>query len=107
MPSTLKIITRTLTPIANTMFWIITDIVFAEILDALAILEGSSVIRTTSAASIALSEPIPPIAIPTSERISTGASLIPSPTNATFFLGFLEERISSSFETLSCGNNCE
>ena len=27
MPSTLKIITRTLTPIANTMFWIITDIV--------------------------------------------------------------------------------
>ena len=49
-----------------------------------AILEGSSVIKTISAASIAASEPKPPIAIPTSARASTGASLIPSPTNTSF-----------------------
>ena len=45
--------------------------------------DGSSVIRTTSAASIAASEPSPPIAIPTSALARTGASLIPSPTNAS------------------------
>ena len=40
-------------------------------------------IRTTSAASIATSVPAP-MAIPMSARVSAGASLIPSPTIATF-----------------------
>lgn len=40
------------------------------------------VINTTSAASIAASAPLP-MAAPTSAPASTGASLIPSPTNMT------------------------
>ena len=50
------------------------------------IFETLSSIRTTSEASIAASEPIPPIAIPTSHLAITGASFIPSPTNAIFSL---------------------
>ena len=42
-----------------------------------------SVIITTSDASIADSEPTPPIEIPISEIARTGESLIPSPTKAT------------------------
>ena len=44
-------------------------------------------IRTTSAASIATSVPVP-IAIPTSALASAGESLTPSPTIATFLLPF-------------------
>ena len=43
-------------------------------------LAGSSSISTTSAASMAASEPMPPMAMPTSARDRTGASLTPSPT---------------------------
>ena len=53
---------------------------------ALAIFIGSSSISTTSAASMAASEPIAPIAMPISARLSTGASLMPSPTKASFRL---------------------
>ena len=42
----------------------------------------SEFMNTTSAASIAASAPLP-IAAPTSAPASTGASLIPSPTNIT------------------------
>lgn len=44
-------------------------------------------IRTTSAASMATSVPVP-IAIPTSALASAGESLTPSPTIATFFFPF-------------------
>ena len=52
-------------------------------------------IRTTSAASIAISVPAP-IAIPISALVSAGASLIPSPTMATFPF-FFNFRITASF----------
>ena len=52
-------------------------------------------IRTTSAASIATSVPAP-IAIPISALVSAGASLIPSPTIATFPFSF-SLRITCSF----------
>ena len=51
-------------------------------------------IRTTSAASIAMSVPAP-IAIPISARVRAGASLIPSPTMATLPCS-LRERITLS-----------
>ncbi len=62
-------------------------------------LDGSSVIRTTSAASMAASEPSPPIAIPTSARARTGASLIPSPTKANLLPGLFLLSKSSTFST--------
>ena len=68
---------------------------------ALAIDVISSLIKTTSAASIATSLPTPPIAIPISLLARTGASLIPSPTKATTWslpINF------SNCVTLSCGN---
>ena len=52
-----------------------------DILIAFDIFNGSSSINTMSAASIAASLPNAPIAIPISALESTGASLIPSPTN--------------------------
>ena len=44
---------------------------------------GSSSISTTSAASMAASEPMAPMATPASASAREGASLIPSPTNST------------------------
>ena len=52
-------------------------------------------IKTTSAASIAISVPAP-IAIPISALVSAGASLIPSPTIATFPFSF-KSRMTLSF----------
>ena len=52
-------------------------------------------IRTTSAASMAMSVPAP-MAIPISALVSAGASLIPSPTMATFPCSF-RARITLSF----------
>ena len=72
---------------------------------ALEIFSGSSSIRTTSAASIAASEPIAPIAIPISARVNTGASLIPSPTKASLSFSAFVESSSSTFDTLSAGSN--
>ena len=72
------------TPRAKMMFCRATAIVFRAIRIATAICDGRSVIRTASAAATAASEPIPPMAIPRSARARTGASLIPSPTNAIF-----------------------
>ena len=63
---------------------------------ALDIFMGSSSIRTTSAASMAASEPIAPMAMPISARESTGASFMPSPTKAS--LPFLPVS-ASSFST--------
>ena len=58
---------------------VINEIVLA-IFTARAIFLGSSSISTTSPASTAASLPSPPMAMPTSARFNTGASLMPSPT---------------------------
>ena len=67
-----------------------------------------SSIITTSAASIAASEPMRPIAMPMSERISTGASFMPSPVNAScppFPAAFSASSSSSTLLTLSAGSS--
>ena len=78
---------------------------FREIRIARAILAGLSSIRTTSAASMAASEPRAPMAIPISARESTGASLIPSPTNASFSFSLLSCNSFSTQLTLSAGSS--
>ena len=83
-PKALKTKTPILTVIAKTIFCLTIFIVLLEMFIALAIFDGSSVIITTSAASIAASLPKPPIATPISAKAKTGASLIPSPTKTTF-----------------------
>ncbi len=66
---------------------------FLEI-DRLGDLNGSSSISTMSAASIAASDPMAPMAIPISALERTGASLMPSPTNASFsFSDFLPAKV--------------
>ena len=72
---------------------------------AVAIFIGSSSISTTSAASIAASEPSAPIAIPISDRERTGASLMPSPTNASLAFPLLSRRRDSTLSTLSEGRS--
>ena len=72
---------------------------------ARAIFDGSSSIKTISAASIAASEPSAPIAIPISARDNTGASFIPSPTKASFFLGDFSPSNFSTHSTLSAGRS--
>ena len=108
MPTAPRISHIIFSPIAKYIFWWTIDIHFLDILIAFEILSGSSSIRTTSAASIAASDPIAPIAIPISALVSTGASFIPSPTNVTFSLSDFFCAISSStFATLSEGRSYE
>ena len=77
---------------------------FLDIFMALDIFMGSSSIRTTSAASMAASEPIAPMAMPISARESTGASFMPSPTKASLpFLPVSASSFSTS-ATLSAGS---
>ena len=78
---------------------------FLAIRIALTIFNGSSSIKTISAASIAASEPRAPMATPISARESTGASLIPSPTKASFSFSTFLARSSSTFSTLSAGRS--
>ena len=82
-PNAPNISTRAFTPRAKIIFSLTIVIVFRDIFTASAMLDGSSFISTTSAASMAISEPKPPIAIPISALAITGASFIPSPANAT------------------------
>ena len=91
------------TPSAKMIFSQTILIVFLAIFMASAIFDGLSSIKTTSADSIAASEPIAPIAIPQSARIRTGASFIPSPTNASLPLPFFKS--SSTLDTLSAGRS--
>ena len=72
---------------------------------AVAIFTGSSSIRTISAASIAASAPSAPMAIPKSTLESTGASLIPSPTKASFSFFPFDSNIFSTSVTLSAGRS--
>lgn len=78
---------------------------FLEMRMAFPIFKGSSSIKTTSAASMAASDPIAPMAIPTSARERTGASLMPSPTKRTFSLPFFCWVIFSRSVTLSSGKS--
>ena len=105
-PNVPKIRKIILMPIVKTMFCFTIAIVFCAILMAAGIFVSLSSIITTSAASIAASDPNAPIAIPTSALASTGASFIPSPTNITDLFVTLLLTISSSFATLSVGSSC-
>ena len=74
------------------------------ILTATEIFKGSSSMRTTSAASTAASEPMAPMAIPTSARARTGASFKPSPTKARKpSAAFVSCNKASARSTLSAG----
>ena len=82
-PSTASRSTSTLMPIANAMFSLAMRRVRRAMRTAAAILDGLSSMSTTSAASMAASEPSAPMAMPISARVRTGASLMPSPTKAS------------------------
>jgi len=105
MPTAPRRRTTSLIPIENHVFWLTMARHLREIRIAWEIFMGSSSIRTTSAASIAASDPIAPMAIPISARVSTGASLIPSPTKARFPFPLFSRRSSSTFCTLSAGRS--
>ena len=93
------------TPRANIIFCRIIFFVYRAISTASTSFDGSSVIRTTSAASTAASLPSPHIAIPMSAIARTGASFIPSPIKASFPFGFFCAFIISSFSAFSWGSN--
>ena len=97
--------TATLIPMANHAFSFAMKIVRHESSMASAIFEGLSSISTTSAASIAASLPKAPIAMPTSARANTGASLIPSPTKAIVSSAFFSAMRRSTCFTLSVGSS--
>ncbi|MPN46601.1 hypothetical protein SDC9_194192 [bioreactor metagenome] len=94
------------TPKANIMFCHTIRFVFFAILIVSTSFEGSSVISTISAASIAASEPKAPIAIPISALARTGASLMPSPTKASFLSDGFSLSSASSFSTFWSGSSC-
>ena len=102
-PNPPRIKNSTFTPNAKAMFSLTIFIVLLEIFIAVTTLDGLSSIITTSAASIAASEPRPPIAIPMSALVKTGASLMPSPANITLPLEFVIS--SSNLFTLSSGKS--
>ena len=106
MPNAASRRISTFTPMANTMFCQTIRMVLRATRMAWAILEGRSSMRTTSAASIAASEPIAPMATPTSARMSTGASLMPSPTKARRAPSFSPASKRSTASTLSWGRSC-
>ena len=89
----------------NTMFCLTMPMHLREMRMALAIWSGSSSIRTMSAASMAASLPIAPIAMPMSARVRTGASLMPSPTNASLPFVLLAASSASVCTTLSPGSS--
>ena len=106
MPSAPRTRNTLLMPRAITMFCITIRFVAFATSMASTSFDGSSVIRTTSAASIAASEPRPPMAMPTSARARTGASLMPSPTKASLLpCRFCLSSI-SSFSTFWSGKSC-
>lgn len=82
IPNALRRSTRILIPKAKTIFCITIFLVFFAMRRPTEIFRKSSSISTTSAASMAASEPIAPMAMPTSAPANTGASLMPSPTKA-------------------------
>ena len=93
------------TPIENHMFSFTIRRHFTDIFIAFDIFMGSSSIRTISAASIAASDPIAPIAMPISALERTGASFMPSPTKASAPPFSFCTINSSVFATLSAGRS--
>ena len=83
------------------MFCLAMDMVFLAIRMASGRRDSSSVMMTTSAASMAASLPRPPIATPTSAAARTGASLMPSPAYTTLPSFFS----SSRWDTFSSGSS--
>ena len=84
-PSAAAAMARPLTPKANPrIFWRIMASVLREIPTRSGKIASGLPIKTMSPASAARSEPGPAIAIPTSACARAGASLMPSPTMATF-----------------------
>ena len=104
-PSALRISTMNFTPSAKAMFWCTMVRVRLEMRMAVAIFCGLSSMSTTSAASMAASEPSAPMAMPTSARESTGASLMPSPTKASFSPFCWVTSSFSTCATLSAGSS--
>ena len=105
MPSAASTRMSTFTPSANTMFCHTMRMVLRAMRMARAMFEGLSSMSTTSAASIAASDPIAPMAIPISARMSTGASLMPSPTKASLASGASVASRCSTALTLSSGRS--
>ena len=83
MPNVPSTITNIFIPNAKTIFCHNILLVFFDTFIASTKAFISSFINTISAASIAASDPIPPMAIPISALASTGASFTPSPTKAS------------------------
>ncbi len=96
-PSMVNINTNSFMVMANIRFSLIILFVFWDIFIAVIIFDRLSFIITTSEASIAESLPRLPIDIPISDKASTGASFMPSPTNDTSSFSFLVFINSSSF----------
>lgn len=102
--------TSTLTHMANHTFCRAMPSVRRAMCMAVTIFEGLSSINTTSAASMAASEPSAPIATPTSARANAGASFMPSPTKASVVLFFSYRAIARECRvcrqaTAVCGNH--
>ena len=106
MPSAASTRISSLTPSAKMMFCQTIVMVLRATRIAREMLDGLSSMSTTSAASIAASEPIAPMAMPTSARVSTGASLMPSPTKASLPLPDSAASSASTRSTLSPGSSC-
>ena len=107
IPNEARKSTSSFTAMANTTFCMAMPMVRRAMAMAVAILDGLSSMSTTSAASIAASEPSAPMAIPTSARASTGASLMPSPTKTVFSLSVSVFKMFSIMLTLSAGRSSE
>ena len=99
VPSTMII---TFTPSAKIIFCHSILLVFFDTFIASTKAFMSSFIKTTSAASMAASDPMPPMAIPISALANTGASFTPSPTKAS--LPFLLDAYKSFSTSLTFPN---
>ena len=105
-PSAARSSTSNLTAMANTTFCRAMEMVRREMEMAVATFFGLSSMSTTSAASMAASEPSAPMAIPTSALANTGASLMPSPTKASEAFSSRRSRSCCMQSTFSSGSNC-
>ncbi len=109
MPKAASTSTANLVPRAKMMFCHTMRMVRRATSMAFAMSSGLSFMSTMSAASMAASDPMAPMAMPMSARVSTGASLMPSPTKASLPLPRVSRSVAaSSFSTsatLSWGNN--
>ena len=105
MPTAPSSITPIFTTREMTIFCLTMTSVRRAPLTAVTSLPGSSSMSTTSAASIAASDPTAPMAIPTSASAREGASLMPSPTNTTAWPSVRWEMSLPRYSALSPGSN--